>query len=297
MKILLIHNGYSLGEKFVNFYNLIIESYKKLGDEVVLIGSDKLIGCSLIETKKEFFDRYGYYDYILFFDKDYELLRLIEELNIPVFNNSYALMMADDKRKSFRLFKSNYIAHPKTILIPFTFRKHSNYDFIDEIEKNLMYPYILKEGFGSFGEQVYLIENRKMLEEKLKLLAPSNCLVQELIKESFGRDVRVQVVGEQIVGAVIRTAQDGGLVANATHGGKMELTTLTEEEKQLILKTIKAFKLDFGGIDFIRSNRGPLLLEVNTNAHFYSFFHATKLNPVLFMKIYIEEKIKKRKVF
>ncbi|MEG2454454.1 MAG: RimK family alpha-L-glutamate ligase, partial [Clostridia bacterium] len=104
-------------------------------------------------------------------------------------------------------------------------------------------------------------------------------LFQELIVSSYGRDIRVEVVGGKVVASVMRVASEGEFIANVTHGGKMFPYVLSEAEIELAINASKALQLDFAGIDILfGENNIPLLCEVNTNAHFKNLLLATGIN-------------------
>jgi ribosomal protein S6--L-glutamate ligase len=120
---------------------------------------------------------------------------------------------------------------------------------------------------GTQGIGVILAENQKaaksVLEAFLKLKA--NMLVQEFIKESKGADIRAFVVDGQVVGAMKRQAKDGEFRSNLHRGGTASLIKLTTEEKATAIKAAKKLGLGIAGVDMLQSDRGPLIMEVNSS--------------------------------
>ena len=92
-------------------------------------------------------------------------------------------------------------------------------------------------------------------------------IMQQAVRESFGRDVRIYVVGGEVMGAM-RRSNDRDFRANIANGGSAEAYVPSDEEKHLALEAVRLLGLDFGGVDILHSQEGPLLCEVNSNAHF-----------------------------
>ena len=127
------------------------------------------------------------------------------------------------------------------------------------------YPMIVKMLHGNKGAGVILSESQAALKSVLdafqRLKEP--VIVQEFIREANGKDIRAFVVGDEIVAAMERKARMNDFRSNLFQGGHAVPIDLTSDESDLILKTAKICKLDVTGIDMLRSNKGPLILEVN----------------------------------
>ena len=104
-------------------------------------------------------------------------------------------------------------------------------------------------------------------------------LFQRFVQEAAGRDVRVYVVGGQAVAAILREGPPGNFRSNVAGGGFARAHRLTTDEEALALSACNALGLDFGGVDLLLSNEGPLVCEVNSNAHFAALQRATQINP------------------
>ena len=126
---------------------------------------------------------------------------------------------------------------------------------------------------GSFGMQVYLINNREEFINKVKDLNKNKIdfIIQENIKSSFGKDIRVNIIGDKVIGAMLRTSERD-FRANISQGGKGTLVELNKEQEEIALKAHKVLGLDFSGVDLLfGENNKPLLCEVNSNLNFLSF--------------------------
>lgn len=224
-------------------------------------------------------------DFILFWDKDVRLAQMLEALGFRLFNRADAIAACDDKSLTFaRLstFKDIFaIPMPKTILAPMTYTNigyHGDFAFLNLIEEQLSYPMVIKECFGSFGAQVYLAQNRRETETITEQCAGKPLIFQEFVQSSYGRDLRLEVVGDEVVATMLRT-HDSDFRANITNGGKMSPYTPSQEACTLAINVCRALQLDFAGVDLLFGpNDEPILCEVNSNAHFKNIHTCTGVN-------------------
>ena len=128
-------------------------------------------------------------------------------------------------------------------------------------------PLILKLLEGAQGRGVVLAETQKAAESVIDAMKSlkANLLVQEFIKEAGGKDLRCFVIGNKVVSAIERTAAVGDFRSNIHQGGSAQAVRIRPEERKLALAATRALGLDVAGVDLIRSERGPLLLEVNSS--------------------------------
>lgn len=230
-------------------------------------------------------------DFVLFWDKDTLLARSLEMEGIPVYNSARCIALCDDKRKMHLALRQHGIPVPETILAPMTYPGigFTDFSFLDAVEKRLPYPLIVKEGYGSFGAQVYLAEDRRALETLLTEKKADGFLFQRFVESSKGRDIRLQVVGDRVVGAMYRYSLTD-FRANLTAGGEMEPYEPTEEEIALAIRASTAVEADFSGVDLLFGEDGPLVCEVNSNAHFKNLLQCTGVNAAYEILKYIKEK-------
>lgn len=208
-------------------------------------------------------------DFVLFWDKDIRLARLLEMRGARLFNSARAIALCDDKTLTHLALCQAGLPMPDTLLCPQTFpgNGYPRTDFLDQAGEALGYPLVIKEGCGSFGQQVYLVQNRAEAEALLRARAGTPLLLQRFIRESAGQDLRLYMVGQKCVGAM-RRSNDGDFRANIQHGGHGRPYTPTAEQIALATRACRALGLDFAGVDLLESREGPLLCEVNSNAHF-----------------------------
>lgn len=218
-------------------------------------------------------------DFVLFWDKDVNLARRLENAGLPVFNNALSIALCDDKAKTY-LALDGIVPQPETLIAPLAFDRADYSEFVDEAIAKLGLPIVFKECFGSFGEQVYLCESK---EDILGRITPRPFLLQKFVDGSRGEDIRIEVIGGKAVCAMRRRNADD-FRSNITNGGTAEAYTPTEREAALAVKACEALGLTFGGVDIL--NNGTVC-EVNSNAHIINIMRATGIDlaPLIFKEI------------
>lgn len=286
----LIYNGSLRSQKFTEINNWYKESATKKGISLDLIKNNEIY--SLIQndlsTVKMNLDKVKP-DFILFMDKDIRLANHLEKLGYKLFNGAKTIEACDDKILTYQVLSNNNIKMPKSIFSPLMFfgTKENDNKFVDFVEKELKYPIVIKEAFGSFGAQVYLVENREQLLEKRKELLYIPHLYQEFISSSKGRDVRLHVVGDKVVTAMLRTS-DIDFRANVTNGGEMHEFQPPKAFIDLAIKASKLIGADFSGVDILfGENDEPIICEINSNAHIKNIYDCTGINVAHYIFDYI----------
>lgn len=290
MKAWLIVNKFLYTEKFRELYAMFSEAAKEQGIELELKTNDRLL--PVLGEKETFED----VSFVLFWDKDIRLARALESRGLLVANSAFGIEACDDKSLTHLYLEKAGIPMPRTILAPMTYANigYTDFEFLSQAGRKLGFPMVVKECFGSFGQQVYLVQNEKELDLLVKSLAGKPFLMQEFIKSSFGRDVRIQVVGDKAVAAMYRYSENGDFRANITNGGKMKAYEPSLEEKELAVRACRALKLDFAGVDILFGETGAIVCEVNSNAHFKNIYDCTGVNTAEHIIKYLAEKAGKR---
>ncbi len=175
----------------------------------------------------------------------------MEQLGARVFNRSEIAEMCNHKGKTHQAIAALQIPMLDTIFV-----KRNE---ISEENIRFDYPIVVKEGNGRGGKQVYLIQNKKELEVVIQKVHTEDLVIQPLAK-NYGKDIRVYVIGNEIVAAVKRESKDS-FKSNYTLGGQATLYSLTEEEELLVQKIINSFSFDFVGIDFLLDEQNQLLFN------------------------------------
>lgn len=289
----LVINQFLNANKYNELYQWFEEASKR-HNVMLTVKTNASLLVSDLETLKE----KEKVDFVLFWDKDIRLAQILEYLGLPVFNSAKSIEMCDDKGYTYLELNRHHLPMPKTILAPKTYEApgYNDLEFLQSVEEKLSYPMVVKECYGSFGWQVYMANNREELVNLLKKTSPKPVLFQEFVALSSGMDVRLQVVGNQVVASMKRYSDSDDFRANLTIGGRMEPYDPSLEETALAVKCCNALGLDFGGVDLLfEENRATLVCEVNSNAHFRNIFDCTGVNVADHIIKYIKEKMEERR--
>jgi ribosomal protein S6--L-glutamate ligase len=194
------------------------------------------------------------------------IVRQFEMQNVWTASGSLAIVRARDKLRSAQILNKNGIAMPRTVV-------SRNTADIDSLLDETGVPVIIKLASGTHGNGVVLAESRKTAKSALQAFYltnddGTNILIQEYIAESAGTDIRAFVVGSRVVASMKRQSLDDDFRSNLHKGGEGTKIKLTDEEEKMVIKAAKAMGLHIAGVDFMRSSRGPLVLEVNASPGF-----------------------------
>lgn len=289
MKGILVTNHFLSGKKFDDLVLFFMKSAQRHGITLTHYTNCQMINLLSLPyaAARESLAREEA-DFVLFWDKDVRLAAYLEALGARVFNSSRAIEICDDKSLMYLSLCQSGIPMPKTAFSPMMFYTPKDFppdypdNFISSLEKELSYPIVVKECFGSFGYQVYLAKDRDSLAKLIRELSPKPLIFQEFIttvKHGIGgRDLRLHVVGDRVVTAMARE-NPRDFRANITNGGIMSLYSPSDEEKETALKACRKIGLDFAGVDLLVDTQGRVFLcEVNSNAHFVNIFSCTGVN-------------------
>ena len=307
----LIVNEYLDTEKFLEIRKLFLSGTEKKNVKLtVYTNADFAVDLSGAVVKSRAFDE-GEPEFIIFYDKDITLAAALEKMGYRLYNSADAIDVCDSKVKTAeKIAEYNLnckddeakILMPRTYKVPFTYenigiKDSYSFDFLDYVEKDLCeagegalsdaYPMVIKESNSSFGMGVHLAGSR---EEAVKLICEygnKECIIQEYLSYSSGRDYRLQMVSDKCVCAMMRS-NENDFRANITNGGKMSEYKPTDEDLSLARNVMKCLKLDFAGIDIMHDKSGRVVfLEANSNAHFKNIYDLTGVNAAEKMIEYI----------
>lgn len=272
-KGLLVTNHFLNTAHFERLYALFAQAAEKMGLALSLVrGGD---------FAREFSDTPAAdTDFVLFWDKDVPLARRLVRHGIPVFNSPDAIRICDSKAETAEALLRAGVPTPRTLCAPLTYPSigYENTDFVKAACQSLGLPLVIKEYFGSFGEQVYLVHSVSEAEALVQSLQGRPFLFQEFIPSSYGRDVRVNVVGERAVCAMLRQGKTGDFRSNIAHGGSGSAYPLSPAEEAVAVAAVRAVGADFAGVDLLFGENGMLVCEVNSNPHFVGSYAATGVN-------------------
>ena len=285
MKAWLIVNTFMASEKFQNLYKLLFDAFKKRGVSLEMKKAENIS----LEVGKQL--KNGP-DFAIFWDKDIYLAERLEQSGIRLFNNARAIELCDNKILMYQELAKNKIRIPRTFIAPKTFEGlgYTDLAFLDSVSKEIGWPMVIKEAFGSFGEQVYLASNKEEAVELIKRIGYKDFLIQEFVASSKGRDVRINVVGDKAIASMLRENKDD-FRSNISSGGNGTKYEPSEEYIDLAIKAAKCLGLSFAGVDVMFGKDGPIICEVNSNPQFASTLKATGVNLADYISDYILRKI------
>jgi ribosomal protein S6--L-glutamate ligase len=204
--------------------------------------------------------------------------------------SSLAIVRSRDKLRAYQILAKAGVGIPKTVFA----RETANFEDVVELAGGT--PLIIKVARGTHGNGVVLAETPKAAKAVMQAFYVEgvNFLVQEFVKESAGTDIRAFVVGSQVVASIIRQSLDDDFRSNTHQGGVGSAVKLTDEETKTAVKAAKAMGLSICGVDMMRSDRGPLVLEVNSSASLKTPELVTKRDVATKIIEYVEMNAKRR---
>ena len=215
------------------------------------------------------------------------IVRQFEMQGVYTTASSIAINRSRDKLRSMQILARADVGIPKTV-----FARETG-DLEDVIEQAGGTPLIIKVARGTHGNGVVLAETRKAAEAVMQAFYVEgvNFVVQEFVAESAGTDIRAFVVGGKVVASMQRQSLDDDFRSNLHQGGEGKVVKLSDEERKTAIKAARTMGLPICGVDMMRSDRGPLVLEVNPSPGF-GIEKVTGRNVGLSIIEYIEQNAK-----
>ena len=285
-KCWVIYNGSLTSDKFRDQAELLREAAERAGVNATLKKNYEVL--MALNEKLELRP-----DFVVFLDKDILLATFLKNTGIPVFNDPEVIERCDNKAKQYIQLAKNNIPMPATVIAPKVYPNFTieGSGYYETVLAKLGLPMIIKEGHGSFGMKVYLIETEDDFYAKVDELRGVDYVFQEFIATSRGRDIRVNIVGGEIVAAMYRSSETD-FRANITNGGVANIIELTGEQKELAIRAAEAVGAEFAGVDLLfGENESPLVCEVNAAAHIRNIYNVTGINVADRMISYILGKL------
>ncbi len=212
------------------------------------------------------------------------VLRQFEMLGTYPLNESVAITRARDKLRSLQLLSR------KGIGLPVTGFAHAPDDVQDLIKMLGGAPLVIKLLEGTQGIGVVLTETQQAAESVIEAFMglKANILAQEYIREAGGADIRCFVIGDKVVAAMKRQAKTGEFRSNLHRGGTASLIRITPEERSTAVRAARILGLNVAGVDILRSNHGPVVMEVNSSPGLEGIEGATGKDIAITMIQFIE---------
>ena len=282
MKAWLIVNTFMDNAKFKSLYQMLSNAFEKQGVNLEI----KTASDISLEVGKELTDKP---DFAIFWDKDIYLAERLESQGIRLFNSARAVALCDNKILMYQELAKKDIRIPRTFIAPKTFEglNYSKRDFLNNIIKEIGLPLVIKEAYGSFGEQVYLVDTIEAVNKIIDQLGYKDFLIQEDIAASRGKDIRINVVGNTPVVSMLRT-NNKDFRSNISNGGVGQAFKPDQSYLDLAVKASLALGLDYAGVDVMfGENNEPIICEINSNPQFASTLKYTGVNLAEYIADYI----------
>ncbi len=216
------------------------------------------------------------------------VVRQFEMMGVYSLNESVAITRSRDKLRSLQLLAR------KGIGLPVTGFAHSTMYTKDLI--NLVHgaPLVIKLLEGTQGIGVVLAETPNAAESVIEAFRGlnTNILVQEFIKEAEARDIRCFVVGNKVIAAMMRVGKEGDFRSNIHRGGTVQKVKITPEERSTAVRAAKIMGLNVAGVDILRANHGPVVMEVNSSPGMRGIETATGIDVAKMIIEFIEKNAK-----
>jgi gamma-F420-2:alpha-L-glutamate ligase len=200
----------------------------------------------------------------------FSVLRQLEHLGVYICNNAEAIFSVKDKLYMHQLLASSKLSSPTTMLAKFPIA-------LEVVQREIGFPLVIKNVTGSLGKGIYLCEKEDKFVDIMELIYANNdkanIILQEFIQASYGRDLRVFVVGGKVIGCMERKAVKG-FKANFSQGGSVEMAEVTPEIEWLATEAAKLFHLDIAGIDLLFDEEGFKICEANSAPGFHGMEQA-----------------------
>lgn len=219
------------------------------------------------------------------------VVRQFEMMGVYSVNESVAITRSRDKLRALQLLSR------KGIGLPVTGFANSPGDTEDLLKFVGGAPVVIKLLEGTQGVGVVLAETNKAAESVIEAFSglKANFMVQEYIKEAGGADIRCLVIGDKVVAAMKRQGKEGEFRSNLHRGGSAALIKITPEERSTAVRSAKVMGLNVAGVDLLRSNHGPVVMEVNSSPGLEGIENATKKDIAGMIIQFIEKNAKKGK--
>ena len=234
-------------------------------------------------------------DFVLFFDKDKYTGEMLTKRGLRLFNSAKATAICDDKMLTHITLANHGIPMPDTLPGALCYNPAGviSDEYLQIAIDKLGLPMIVKQCYGSYGEQVYLVSSKQELKALLSEIKTKAYLLQHFEEQSRGRDMRVIVIGGKVQCAMLRE-NNQDFRSNVAHGGIASAVEVPKAIASMCEKTAKVIGLDYCGIDVLLGDK-PKICEVNSNAMFEAMEQVTGVNVAKLYANHIFTSVNRRK--
>lgn len=222
-------------------------------------------------------------DFAINRSRNADVAEALEQEGVRVFNSSIVTKIANNKGKTYEFLKD---------VVPFPSVKYGDKIITSGIPvKEFSYPYVIKSCSGHGGSQVFMAKNEQEEKSAIEKIGNGEYVVQQCCSNS-GKDVRVYIIGNKIVKAVLRTSENS-FKSNYSLGGRVEEYTLNDREQHMVNAILQKMSLDYGGIDFIFHNDRAVFNEIEDAVGARMLYQVSDIDIVQKYVDYIMEELEK----
>ena len=217
------------------------------------------------------------------------VVRQFEMMGKYILNRSQAITRSRDKLRCMQILAKRGIG------LPVTGCAHSTKDIEGLIQVAGGPPLVVKLLEGTQGIGVVLAETKQAAGSVIEAFRglKANIIVQEFIKEAGGADIRCFVIGDRVVASMLRQGMDGEFRSNLHRGGASHKIKITPEERAIAVRASNAMGLGIAGVDILRSNHGPVVMEVNSSPGLEGIEKTTGINIADKIIVFMEKQREK----
>lgn len=263
-------------EKNKGYIQMYVDRFKDYNVRIDLIILEKINcwACYINDNKP---------DFAINRSRNADLSVALENAGIRVFNHSSVTKIANDKGRTYDFLKDT---------VPFLPVKYDNKIIESQIESNnFSYPFVVKSCGGHGGSQVFMVSNKKEEKWAMQTLENENYVVQQCCSD-LGKDVRVYIIGNEIVAAVLRTSPNS-FKSNYSLGGKAEQYCLNDREQAMVKSIVQKLPLDYAGIDFTFHNGEAVFNEIEDAVGARMLYQTSDIDIVSLFIEYIMQELKR----
>lgn len=253
------------------------EAFADFGVDIKLVLTDKIY--------KEYKMELGKPDFVINRSRDYIISKEYEKIGIRVFNSSEVTRIANNKGLTYKFLKGK---------VPFVPTEYEKLMLISGVNVNnnlISYPYVLKSCSGHGGSQVFMINSNDDEEIAIKKIENDKFVKQQCCTD-LGKDVRVYIIGNKVVAAVLRTSEKS-FKSNYSLGGNVSLYDLNETERKYVDTITQMLPMDFAAIDFIFNNGQAAFNEIEDAAGARMLYSISDIDIVKMQVEYMMKELKK----
>ncbi len=264
MKGVILVNAYDKNKAQLYKIDRMFAEFANLGVNVSVVGNDNFAATLNGGDLRYNIDA----DFVMYFDKDKYVARMLEKCGVRLFNRAEATEICDDKMLTHITLANCGIPMPDTLpgALCYSLNAEISDEYIGRVVQKLGLPLVVKQCYGGFGEQVALVTGQTELKSLVTLWKNKPCLFQRYVSDSYGKDMRVIVIGGKVVCGMIRQ-NDKDFRSNVQLGGVGKATSVPDDIAEMCVKAAQIIGLDYCGVDVLLGEK-PQICEVNSNAMF-----------------------------